>query len=428
MRRKKPSVATTGVLVALALAMVLPAYAHATTVRLGNPNLAAAKIELMCFSPAATCGAGTTFAQGFISETTQYFAPAAGVITNWRVVGGGTLKLRIVESGGEGGWIGRGTSAAASHTGGESNATDLPIGAGDLIGVDFPSEPLSGTINVEETASAETLRWHPALSDNGPELEPARIADALALNAEVVLTPVISSLSPSSGSTTGGSAVKIGGLYLDGATSVTFGSKPASSFSVDSSTQITAIVPATGASTVDVRVTGPGGSSEVRPVDRYTFMAPAATPTTLVQGGLAVATTKPAVSGFSESASRWRRGRSLPRISTASNVPVGTTFSFNLNEPVTTTLTFTRSAAGRRTHGKCAAPSPGNAHSPKCKRTVVVGSFGVSGKAGQDKVRFQGRVSNAKTLKPGAYAVSVTARDAHGLKAISRSLPFTIVS
>jgi hypothetical protein len=32
------------------------------------------------------------------------------------------------------------------------------------------------------------------------------------------------------------------------------------------------------------------------------------------------------------------------------------------------------------------------------------------------------------TLKPGSYSVSIAARDAHGLKDISRSLPFTIVS
>jgi hypothetical protein len=59
---------------------------------------------------------------------------------------------------------------------------------------------------------------------------------------------------------------------------------------------------------------------------------------------------------------------------------------------------------------------------------VLVGSFGASGSTGLHKVRFQGRLSSAKTLKPGSYAVSITARDAHGLKAVSRSLPFTIVS
>ncbi len=423
--------AGTVVLVAFAVATLSPASALATTVMVGNPNLAAAKAEISCFSPSAPCGAGTTFAQGFISETVPYFPPAAGVITNWRVVGAGTLKLRVVESGGEEGWIGRGTSAAATNTKGGSNATSLPIGAGDLIGVDFPSEPLSGTIHREENASAETLVWHPALFDNGRELEPARIGDVLAINADVVLTPVLSSLSPASGSTSGGNAVKISGLYLDGATGVTFGSTPASSFSVDSPTQITAIAPASAASTVDVRVTGPGGSSEVVSADKYTSTAPAPTaaagppPNTLITGpGPALAPAKPAVMGFSESASRWRRGRSLPHISSA---PVGTTFSFSLNEPATATFTFTQVVAGRRAHGRCVRSNPGNSHKPRCKRTLTVGSFAISGKAGMNKVRFQGRLSSAKTLVPGAYAVAIAARDAHGLTGVSQSVPFTVI-
>jgi hypothetical protein len=78
--------------------------------------------------------------------------------------------------------------------------------------------------------------------------------------------------------------------------------------------------------------------------------------------------------------------------------------------------------------GRCVAPSHANAHKARCKRTVAVGSFSVAGKAGQDKVRFQGRLSSAKTLKPGTYAVSITARNANGLKGVSRSVSFTIVS
>jgi hypothetical protein len=222
--------------------------------------------------------------------------------------------------------------------------------------------------------------------------------------------------------------VKISGLNLDGATGVTFGSTPASSFSVDSPTQITAIAPASAASTVDVRVTGPGGSSEVVSADKYTFTAPAAvgpTPKTLItEPGPALVPAKPAVTGFSESASRWRRGRSLPHISSA---PVGTTFSFTLNEQATATFTFTQMVAGRRAHGRCMRPNPGNSHEPRCKRTLTVGSFAISGKAGLNKVRFQGRLSSAKTLVPGAYAVAIAAHDAHGLSGVSQSVPFTVI-
>ena len=216
--------------------------------------------------------------------------------------------------------------------------------------------------------------------------------------------------------------MKISGKYLDGATSVTFGSTPASSFSVDSSSQITAIAPASAASAVDVRVNGPGGSSEVSPADRYTFTGPSASPT-----GSALQPVNPLLTGFSESSSRWRRGHSLPHISSAGGTPVGTTFSFTLNEAASVSLTFTQSEPGRRVAAGCVAPNHKNAGRQRCKRTVLVGSFAIPGHTGTDRVSFQGRLSGTKELKPGSYLVSVAAREGQGT-AVSRPLSFTIVS
>ena len=313
---------------------------------------------------------GETYAQSFSLLTALDFAPAAGVIKSWRVGGKGTIELRVIEGGPEGGWIGRGTSAVATNLEGGPNATNLPIAVGDLIGVEFPGAG-KGWVGTEPLANAERLGWK-TLTDDGMEREPTvERGERFQLNAEVVLMPVVSSLSVASGSTTGGNAVKISGLYLDGATSVTFGATPAASFSVDSSNQITAIAPASAASTVDLRVSGPGGSSEVAPADKYTFAAPAATtataattnptPKTLIQGGPVLVPANPAVTRFSQSASRWRRGHSLPHISSTGGSPLGTTFSFSLNEPATATFTFTQNVAGRRAHGSCVAPNRSNA-------------------------------------------------------------------
>jgi hypothetical protein len=348
------------------------------------------------------------------------------------VKGEGTVKLIVLESVEGGGWVAVGTSSAETNADGQPNATSLPIGFDDMIGVELVTGPNRSAVEDDPLEFSEVLEWSPPLTNGEAAREPDRTEHGarVELNAEVVLRPVISSLAPTSGSTTGGNAVKIGGLYLDGATGVTFGSTPASSFSVDSSNQITAIAPASGPSTVDVRVTGPGGSSEAVSADKYTFTAPAATtnsaPPPLAQSVFAPA--EPVVTGFGESATRWRRSRSLPSISSASSAPVGTTFSFSLNESAAATFTFTQSVAGRHARGRCVTPNSGNAHKPRCKRTVTVGGFAVSGKVGQNKVRFQGRLSSAKTLKPGTYAVSVTAHDAHGLKGVSRSISFTIVA
>ena len=94
--------------------------------------------------------------------------------------------------------------------------------------------------------------------------------DELFFNATVTLAPSIAGLTPASGSTSGGEAVKIVGSNLDGATGVSFGTKPAT-FTVDSPNQITATAPAVPASTVDVRVIGPGGTSAINDGDKYTF-------------------------------------------------------------------------------------------------------------------------------------------------------------
>jgi hypothetical protein len=57
------------------------------------------------------------------------------------------------------------------------------------------------------------------------------------------LGPFITGLNPNSGPATGGTSVIITGRHFTGATAVMFGANPATSFTVDSDTQITAISP-----------------------------------------------------------------------------------------------------------------------------------------------------------------------------------------
>jgi IPT/TIG domain len=94
-----------------------------------------------------------------------------------------------------------------------------------------------------------------------------------------VLQPAVTSVSPSSGSTTGGSTVTISGSYFTGATSVKFGSTAATSFTVNSDTQITAVAPAHAAGTVDVTVTTSHGTSATSSSDNFTYfvLVPAVT-------------------------------------------------------------------------------------------------------------------------------------------------------
>ncbi|HEV7133407.1 MAG TPA: IPT/TIG domain-containing protein [Gaiellaceae bacterium] len=86
-----------------------------------------------------------------------------------------------------------------------------------------------------------------------------------------VAAPVVSSLSPSSGSVGGGTTVTITGANLAAATQVTFGGTP-TGFWVTSDTSLTAISPAgEAAETVSVRVRSIGGTSATGAGSRFTY-------------------------------------------------------------------------------------------------------------------------------------------------------------
>jgi len=80
----------------------------------------------------------------------------------------------------------------------------------------------------------------------------------LASNQKFRVTPQLLSFTPASGPVT--TAVTITGVSLTGATKVTFGGVAASSFTVNSDTQVTAAVPA-GAKTGKIAITTPGGNA-----------------------------------------------------------------------------------------------------------------------------------------------------------------------
>ena len=86
-----------------------------------------------------------------------------------------------------------------------------------------------------------------------------------------VAAPAVTSVSPASGPSTGGTSVTITGTGLSGATAVTFGATAATGFTVNSSTQITATSPAGAAGTVDIRVTTAGGTSVTSAADQFTY-------------------------------------------------------------------------------------------------------------------------------------------------------------
>ncbi|PKL64530.1 MAG: hypothetical protein CVV32_07555 [Methanomicrobiales archaeon HGW-Methanomicrobiales-3] len=101
------------------------------------------------------------------------------------------------------------------------------------------------------------------------------LAGALVLALAFLVVPAaavvaIGSIAPASGPIAGGTTVIITGTEFTGATSVTFDSTPASSFTVNSDTQITATTPAHGAGVITVVVTAPGGTGSFT----YSYVSP----------------------------------------------------------------------------------------------------------------------------------------------------------
>ena len=100
----------------------------------------------------------------------------------------------------------------------------------------------------------------------------------------------------------------------------------------------------------------------------------------------------------------WRAGRKLASVARSPRRPVGTTFSFTLDQAGTVALRF--SGKGRRARG---------------------GTLTLRGHQGTDTVAFAGRLSRRRTLRPGRWTVRITATNAAGQPTTARALRFRIV-
>jgi hypothetical protein len=135
----------------------------------------------------------------------------------------------------------------------------------------------------------------------------------------------------------------------------------------------------------------------------------------------------PSITAVQQSRSIWREGSALPQASAKKTLPVGTMFSFSLNESATVTFAFSQSASGRKVGKTCLALTRKNRKDQSCARTVLAGTFTFVAHSGENKVHFEGPISKDKKLKPGSYTLLVTAA-ASGSHSAPRTLHFTTVS
>ncbi len=152
---------------------------------------------------------------------------------------------------------GSGFTGATKVSFGPANSTDVTVVNDSTITALVPAEP-AATHNVAVT---------------GPGGTSAVVAADRYTFVVSAPVPVVTGLSASSGSTTGGNTITITGSGFTGATEVGFGPVNTTDFTVVNDSTITVVVPAEPAATHNVVVTGPGGTSGVVAGDRYTYEA-----------------------------------------------------------------------------------------------------------------------------------------------------------
>ena len=116
--------------------------------------------------------------------------------------------------------------------------------------------------------------------------------------------------------------------------------------------------------------------------------------------------TSPTVSQVRQSHRAWREQRVVVSPSRKPAPPVGTTFSFILNEPANVSFAFTRRQGAR---------------------TATEGTLSFAGHTGLNRVSFSGRISSSRRLKPGHFRLVITATDRSAQRSQPQSISFTIV-
>ncbi len=151
--------------------------------------------------------------------------------------------------------LGRSDMKATTDANGEYEATATAA-------AEAGTESLTASAQGTSKALTETATFEAAAASTPPTRRAA----------PPVTRPSVTAISPGTGSALGGTSVTILGSGFSGTTAVHFGPALATSYTVESSGEISAVAPAgTGAASVDITVTTGAGTSATVAADRFTF-------------------------------------------------------------------------------------------------------------------------------------------------------------
>jgi hypothetical protein len=204
------------------------------------PAQAAGTVDITVTTPSGTSGTGS-------ADHFAYTAATAPVVKGIGPTSGTTAGGTVVTVSGSGF-----TGATAVNFGGTA-ATSYTILSDTALTAIAPAEA-AGTVDLKVTTPGGT----------------SATGSADQFTYSTIAAPAVTAVSPSSGSTTGGTVVALTGTNFTGAYLVYFGTVPAASFTVLSDTSITAVAPAQAAATVDIQVATANGLSATGSADHYT--------------------------------------------------------------------------------------------------------------------------------------------------------------
>jgi hypothetical protein len=159
-------------------------------------------------------------------------------------------------------------------TTGGNTVTITGAGLTGATAVRFGATPAASYTVNSSTQITAIAPAHSAGSAPVTVISPTGTSNSVTYTFITAVLPTITAVSPSNGPTSGGTTVALTGTGLTGATAVTFDGTPASSFTVNSATLITAVTPAGNVGAAAVAVTTPSGQSAASPGAYYFYAAP----------------------------------------------------------------------------------------------------------------------------------------------------------
>jgi hypothetical protein len=246
-----------------ALAFLLPsalAQAQTTIGQLAPPN------------PSGYCTNGPYDGGPTLSAAGQYTAPFSGVVTSWSTNAtsgaGQQLTFKIVRpTGAFGGFTIIGHDGPRTLTPSTLNtfSTVLPIQAGDVIMTnDVNADAVPSACLFETGNPQDIVSYTFGNAPDGTTIESEGFEEGVRFNltATILGPPTVTSLSATGGTIKGGTAVVVAGSNFAEVRAVSFGTAPATSFTVNSEGQLTAISPASSKlASVPITVTTAAGTA-----------------------------------------------------------------------------------------------------------------------------------------------------------------------